>query len=186
MNRAAGSVPVVIKVVTMTITPRRKQRSRRGRVRGDGCTGAAGSTAIILAGLSASAQPPTRTPHRVATAITNHSRVARAGSVILGCSPCHPPRFTSLKPPSMMGRSPYQAPSACSGARSVRISQGSVCPSSQRASTVHARCDSGLEQQVTRPLHPGFPCCTAWARGRKAAAPSGREVPPTLIRRKGR
>jgi hypothetical protein len=174
MHRAARGVPGVITGVTMTITPRRKQRSRRGRVRWDGCTGAAGSAAIILAGPSASAQPPTLTTHSAATALPNHSRAARAGSVILVGSPCRPPRFTSLKPPAMMGRSPSHAPSAGAGTRSVRISPGAVWSSSPRARNGPARRDVGPDKQGARPPHPAFPCCTVWTGGRKAAAPSAR------------
>jgi hypothetical protein len=110
MHRAARSVPGVITGVTMTITPRRKQRSRRGRVRWDECPGAAGSAAIILAGPSASAQPPTLTTHSVATALPNHSRAARAGSVILVGSPCHPPRFTSFEATCNDGTEPVPRP----------------------------------------------------------------------------
>lgn len=157
----------------MTITPRRKQCGQRERVRRDRCTGAAGSSAIIQDGPLASAHPPTLTTPNVAMAITNHSRSFRAGSVILVCSQCHPPRLMSLKPHSMMGRSLCQATFACSGARSVRISQGSVGPSSRRASNVPASCASGLDKQVTRPLHPGFPWCTAGAR----SGPAGERRP---------
>ena len=99
---------------------------------------------------------------------------ARAGSVILVGSPCHPPRFTSLKPPAMMGRSPSQTTSAGAGTRSVRISPGAVWSSSPQARNGPARRDVGPDKQGARPPHPAFPCCTVWTGGRKAAAPSAR------------
>ena len=174
MHRAARSVPGVITGVTMTITPRRKQRSRRGRVRWDECTGAAGSAAIILAGPSASAQPPTLTTHSVATALPNHSRAARAGSVILVGSPCHPPRFTSLKPPAMMGRSPSHAPSAGAGTRLCHalVFLSVSCPI--------RRCGDSIGQNQPRGGMVVIPAGPQRAReARRGAGQAGRPTTPS-------
>jgi hypothetical protein len=50
---------------------------------------------------------------------------------------CQPARLMHLNCCSIQARSPYQPASLASGGRSVRISHGSVSPSSQQASRVH-------------------------------------------------
>src|SRR5207245_4594301 len=87
-----------------------------------------GNSSNVLHGRLPSASPPTLTTHKVATAIANHKRLARAGSVILVWCHCHPPRLVSLKPLSIQVRILYHTTSAAWGARSVSTSQGSASP----------------------------------------------------------
>src|SRR5918912_3162129 len=105
-----------IKVATMVKMPRVKQLIMRGRehplaLRRATCV--SGKAAKLLTGKLASAWPPTLTAHKVATAMANHSRSARAGSVILVWCHCQPPRLVSLKPPSIQLRIPYQTTLTC-------------------------------------------------------------------------
>lgn len=65
-----------------------------------------GKLAIVLTACSSSPSPPTLTTHKVATAITNQCRSARAGSCILVWCQLHPPRLVSLKPHSIQARMP--------------------------------------------------------------------------------
>ena len=128
-NRPSGSGCPCSTAARIVSTPRRKQLNKRGRARPVArrrATCSSGSAATLLAGSVASASPPTLTTHNVATASANHSRAARAGSVIFVWCHCHPPRFMSLNPLSIQLRIPYQAASATSGARSVAISHGSA------------------------------------------------------------
>ena len=109
--------------------PRRKQLSKRGRERRVARRRAmwvSGKASRLLTGRVASASPPTLTTHKVATAMANQRRLARSGSLMRVCCHCQPPRLVSLKPHSIQVRRLYQQTSACSGVRSVMISQGSA------------------------------------------------------------
>src|SRR5947209_8529679 len=94
----------------------------------------------VVPSTAASAQPPTRNSQRVATAIASHSRVARSGSSIRVCCHCQPPLLLSLNPCSIQLRIPYQEASPCCGSRSLKISQGSSCPTPHQPSNVPAIC----------------------------------------------
>ena len=75
-----------INVPRMVRTPRAKQLSIRGRERFVAVRRAIcvwGKSSQLLTGRLASTSPPTLTTHNVATAIANHKRSARSGSVIL-------------------------------------------------------------------------------------------------------
>jgi hypothetical protein len=86
---------------------------------------------------------------------------------------------------SIQARRPYQPAALASGGKSVRISQGSVYPSSQQASKVQRSRRAGLLKAVPVPCQrvPGEG--TKLRRGREVACGSGRKVPPVLIRKKG-
>lgn len=94
----------------------------------------AGSRPRLLAGRVTSASPPILTLQRVATARTSHSPAARCESVMCVRCHCHAPRLV-LKEHSIQAQA-YQLLLACSGIRSVSMSQGSAEPGSQRASKV--------------------------------------------------
>lgn len=179
-----GTASPAINWQIKTIHPRRKQLSKRGRARRVECRRAiwvSGNSDKLLTGKVASASPPTLTTHKVATAMANQCRAARAGSVIWVCCHCQPPRLVSLNPLSIQARRAYQHTSACSGARSVIISHGSVWWSSWRAKSVQWR---GLLLKHTTRLHQALPTHgAASAKDRKALSPSGRYLPPALIRR---
>ncbi len=86
MKRPRGSRPPCSTLTKMRRSPWAKQLCSRGRerlvaVRRAICS--SGKASNPLQGCLASASPPTLTTHKVATAIANHSRLARAGSVIL-------------------------------------------------------------------------------------------------------
>lgn len=70
----------------MSCKPKAKQLCSRGRERLVAVSRAmcnSGKLSKLLSGCEASASPPTLTTHKVATAMDNHNRLARAGSVIL-------------------------------------------------------------------------------------------------------
>src|ERR1700677_3242246 len=104
------------------------------------------SAVACLAWAAASALPPTRNSHSVATATASHRRSARCGASIRVCCHCHPPLLLSLKPCSIQLRKPYQEASPCPGARSLRISHGSLCPAPHQPSNVPAICRLGVEK----------------------------------------
>ncbi len=154
-----GTLSPPINLLIKTIQPRRKQLSKRGRDFFDERRRAicvSGSSAKLLTGNVASASPPTLTTQNVATAIANQCRAARAGSVIWVCCHCQPPRLVSLKPLSIHARKAYPHASACTGTRSVTISQGSVCVASRRAKSVHT---NGLLLKHSKGLRQASP---AW------------------------
>jgi len=169
-----------------TNQPRRKQLSKRGRehfVARRRAMWVSGNSVRLLTGKVASALPPTLTTHKVATAMASQWRAARAGSVIWVCCHCQPPRLVSLKPLSIQARRAYQHTSACSGDRSVTISQASVWWSSRRARRVHFK--ALLLKHITRP-HQASPAWVATpANDCQALSPSRRYLPPALMRRKG-
>src|SRR5438552_4062398 len=106
-----------------------KQLCSRGRERFVAvrrAIGSSGQASKPLHGWVASTSLPTLTTHKVATAMANHKRLARAGSVIFVWCPCHPPRLVSLKPPSIHVRMLYHTTLAASGARSVSTSHASA------------------------------------------------------------
>ena len=120
MKRPIGSCRPPSTATKMRRSPWAKQLCSRGRdrlvaVRRAICR--SGKASNPLHGSVASASPPTLTTHKVATAIANHKRLARAGSVILVWCHCHPPRLVSLKPPSIQVRILYHTTLAASGAR---------------------------------------------------------------------
>ena len=84
-----------------------------------------GKASKELAGIFASASPPTLRTQRVATAIANQKRVALFGSTMRVYCHCQPALLICLKPDSIQARSPYQQGKARLGGKSVRISQGS-------------------------------------------------------------
>src|SRR3990172_4070641 len=93
------------------ITPRWKQESKRtyeflGERRRTICF--SGKASKELAGMFASASPPTLRTQRVATAIANQKRVALSGSIIRVYCHCQPALLICLKPDSIQARSPYQ------------------------------------------------------------------------------
>jgi hypothetical protein len=74
------------KLTKISCIPWAKHRCNRGRERLVALRRAmwsSGNSCNVLQGTVASASPPTLTTHKVATAIANHSRLARGGSVIL-------------------------------------------------------------------------------------------------------
>src|SRR5581483_4299959 len=136
-----------------------------------------------LAALVASPAPPTLTTQSVATARASHRRLARSGSVILVCCQPHPPRLRSLNPASIQVRRLYHATSAWRGDRSVRISQGSRCPTPQDTKSVQR--SGAVAKRSTRPLQV-LPTLGARPRGgRKRLCPTRRYCPPWLMRRNG-
>jgi hypothetical protein len=75
-----------IKAATMVNSPRAKQLIMRGRERPVALRRAiwvGGKSSRLLTGKFASAWPPTLSTHTVATAMANHKRSARTGSIIL-------------------------------------------------------------------------------------------------------
>jgi len=176
-----GSGRRASKVAQMWMTPRRKQRRRRGRDRRVGVTGSGthhagvrASRVMTARSSLASTAPPTLTVHKVATALANQSRLARSGRVILVCGPSQPPRLQSLHPHSIHARNPYQATAAPAGGRSVRISHGSVWGSVHGARNVQVKRQEELAKQSTAPFHPSVPRHTTVASGRKRVCPVGR------------
>src|SRR5947209_20635571 len=127
-----------------------------------------------------SALPPTRNSHRVATAMASHRRSARCGSSIRVCCHCQPPLLLSLNPCSIQLRKPYQEASPCPGARSLRISQGSLYPEPHQPSNVPAICRPGVEKAVPCPLQLVPTFGTICVSGTKRIEPSGRKRPPRL------
>src|SRR5437764_4201171 len=128
-KRPLGSRRPSSTATKMRRSPWAKQLCSRGRerlvaVRRAICN--SGNASNPLHGCVASASPPTLTTQKVATAIANHKRLARAASVILVWCHCHPPRLVSLKPPSIQVRILYHTTLAASGARSVSTSHGSA------------------------------------------------------------
>src|SRR5438128_11930893 len=86
MKRPNGNGLLCTKLTKMSSIPCAKQLRSRGRERLVALRRAmwsSGNSSNVLHGRLASASPPTLTTHKVATAIANHSRLARAGSVIL-------------------------------------------------------------------------------------------------------
>ena len=137
---------------TIIKRPRRKQLSERdGRDCEDRCRAIWRSGKRVKSGRGwvASAWQPTLTVHKVATARANQRRSARAGSCILVCSQCRPPRLLSLQPPALQARNPYHAIATAVGGRAVRPNQGSRYPASQRARRVPVRCRAGVTTPVT-------------------------------------
>ena len=62
---------------------------------------------------------------KVATARASQRRATRAGSVMRVCCHCQPPRLVQRNPCSIQVLTPYHCTWQASGARSVRINQGS-------------------------------------------------------------
>src|SRR6266704_1546302 len=117
--------------------------------------------------------------------MANQSRsTLLARSILLRCHP-QSPRLKSLKPPSIHVRSPYQLTIACSGSRSVRITQADSYPGSQCISRV----------PFTRPFllakHSTWPCQLVPGVGThrlihsKFSSPGKRAFDPKLIRKNG-
>ena len=86
MKRPKGNGSPLRAATKMRRSPCAKQLWRRGRdrlVARRRAIWSSGKASKPLQGSLASASPPTLTTHNVATAIANHIRLARAGSVIL-------------------------------------------------------------------------------------------------------
>ncbi len=187
-KRPWGSGSWQIKATIGVIHPRRNTRTRRRRVsrrlrRLGGHSAVTSSN--VPSGTASSTSPPTRKSYNVATATANHRREARPGSLIRVRCNCHPARLVTLKPCSIQARSPYQAASLASGGTSVRINHGSLSPASQRAKSVQSTCRPCPFKAVPRPLHDVPTSGTKLPSGRDRGEPSGRNVPPLLLRKNG-
>src|SRR3954470_24343827 len=143
------------------------------------------SPVACLAQAAASALPPHRNSHSVATTRASHSRSARCGSSLRVCCPCQPPLLLSLNPCSIQLGKPYQEASPCCGVISLRISHGSLYPEPHQPSNVPALCRPGVEKAVPWPLQliPTFG--TSFLSDTKRREPSGRKRPPPLMRISG-
>lgn len=163
--------------------PRRKRRTRRehGRAswRGErsrmtGCPRSCARASPVLMTQS------------VATARASQSRSARSGFVIRVRCHGQPPRLSTLKPCSIQVRTPYQDTVQAEGARSVRMSHGSLSPGFQHATRVQSRRREAAWNAVPRPLQL-HPCCGTRERsGTARLRPSGQKAPPVLMRKNGR
>jgi hypothetical protein len=166
--------------------PRRNRRLRRGwPAPGRPKSGRRSGRSGLAGGGPTSRSRPTLTIPSVATASASQRRAARAGTVLWGDGPCHPPRLVPWKRCAHQVRSPYHLASHPSGAKSVRLTQGSSGPAPHQATRVHSRWPSRERNAVPHPRQRCSTCPTHARSQSQRAGPAGRTFAPWLIRRKG-
>jgi hypothetical protein len=102
-----------------------------------------------LVGIVSSANPPTVSRHRVATATASPRQAARCGTIICVRGHCQPARWVSLKPCLIQARNPYHPAWLEAGGKSVRPSRPQAPLDQHRGLGIGSTLATGCESRAS-------------------------------------